>query len=63
MCQDKEGGKKMGSQASSISQRILPADAVDSLQFEIKKQVHIFSEINNLGYEDFQKCLADLNRL
>ncbi|EAL41124.4 RING finger protein 141-like [Anopheles arabiensis] len=53
----------MGSQASSISQRILPADAVDSLQFEIKKQVHIFSEINNLGYEDFQKCLADLNRL
>uniref|UniRef100_A0A182K261 RING finger protein 141 n=1 Tax=Anopheles christyi TaxID=43041 RepID=A0A182K261_9DIPT len=53
----------MGSQASSISQRILPADAVDSLHFEIKKQVHIFSEINNLGYEDFQKCLADLNRL
>ncbi|XP_052900073.1 RING finger protein 141-like [Anopheles moucheti] len=53
----------MGSQASSISQKILPADAVDSLQFEFKKQVHIFSEINNLAYEDFQKCLADLNRL
>ncbi|XP_050071514.1 RING finger protein 141-like [Anopheles maculipalpis] len=53
----------MGSQASSISQKILPADTVDSLQFEIKKQVHIFSEINNLAYEDFQKCLADLNRL
>uniref|UniRef100_A0A182N1C2 RING finger protein 141 n=1 Tax=Anopheles dirus TaxID=7168 RepID=A0A182N1C2_9DIPT len=53
----------MGSQASSISQKLLPADTVDSLQFEIKKQVHIFSEINNLAYEDFQKCLADLNRL
>uniref|UniRef100_A0A182PZB6 RING finger protein 141 n=1 Tax=Anopheles farauti TaxID=69004 RepID=A0A182PZB6_9DIPT len=53
----------MGSQASSISQRLLLNDTVDSLQFEIKKQVHIFSEINNLAYEDFQKCLADLNRL
>uniref|UniRef100_A0A182IZM9 RING-type domain-containing protein n=1 Tax=Anopheles atroparvus TaxID=41427 RepID=A0A182IZM9_ANOAO len=53
----------MGGQASSISHKILPADTVDSLHFEIKKQVHIFSEINNLAYEDFQKCLADLNRL
>ncbi|XP_049535226.1 RING finger protein 141-like [Anopheles darlingi] len=53
----------MGSQASSISQRILPHDTMDSLQFEIKKQVHIYSEINNLAYDDFQKCLADLNRL
>lgn len=53
----------MGNQASSISQRLLPGDTVDALQFEIKKQVHIFSEINNLAYEDFQKCLTDLNRL
>uniref|UniRef100_A0A2M4BT03 RING finger protein 141 n=1 Tax=Anopheles marajoara TaxID=58244 RepID=A0A2M4BT03_9DIPT len=53
----------MGSQASSISSRMLPHDTMDSLQFEIKKQVHIYSEINNLAYDDFQKCLADLNRL
>ncbi|XP_052873534.1 RING finger protein 141-like [Anopheles cruzii] len=53
----------MGGQALSLSQKILPNDTVDSLQFEIKKQVHIFSEINNLAYEDFQKCLTDLNRL
>ncbi|XP_035784703.1 RING finger protein 141-like [Anopheles albimanus] len=53
----------MGSQASSISLRVLPHDTMDSLQFEIKKQVHIYSEINNLAYDDFQKCLADLNRL
>ncbi|XP_050099400.1 LON peptidase N-terminal domain and RING finger protein 3-like [Anopheles aquasalis] len=53
----------MGSQASSISLRMLPHDTMDSLQFEIKKQVHIYSEINNLAYDDFQKCLADLNRL
>ncbi|XP_053678342.1 RING finger protein 141-like [Anopheles nili] len=53
----------MGSQASSFSQKILPADTVDSLQFEIKKQMHILSEINSLAYDDFQKCLADLNKL
>uniref|UniRef100_A0A2M4AQG7 RING finger protein 141 n=1 Tax=Anopheles triannulatus TaxID=58253 RepID=A0A2M4AQG7_9DIPT len=53
----------MGSQASTISQRVLPHDTIDSLQFEIKKQVHIYSEINNLAYDDFQKCLTDLNRL
>ncbi|XP_055523938.1 RING finger protein 141-like [Wyeomyia smithii] len=51
----------MGQQVSS--QKIVCNDAVDSLQFEIKKQAQIFSEIGSLTYEDFQKCLADLNSL
>lgn len=41
----------------------MPTDTVDSLQFEIKKQAQIFSEMGSLSYEDFQKCLADLNSL
>ncbi|KXJ74276.1 hypothetical protein RP20_CCG014041 [Aedes albopictus] len=53
----------MGQQVSSLPQKILPNDTVDSLQFEIKKQAQIFSEIGSLSYEDFQKCLADLNSL
>lgn len=53
----------MGQQVSSLPQKILPCDTVDSLQFEIKKQAQIFSEIGSLSYEDFQKCLADLNNL
>lgn len=53
----------MGQQVSSLPQKILPGDTVDSLQFEIKKQAQIFSEIGSLSYEDFQKCLADLNSL
>lgn len=53
----------MGQQVSSLPQKILPNDTVDSLQFEIKKQAQIFSEIGSLSYEDFQKCLADLNNL
>ncbi|XP_065082357.1 RING finger protein 141-like [Ochlerotatus camptorhynchus] len=53
----------MGQQVSSLPQKILPCDTVDSLQFEIKKQAQIFSEIGSLTYEDFQKCLADLNSL
>ncbi|XP_058827827.1 RING finger protein 141-like [Topomyia yanbarensis] len=53
----------MGQQVSSLPQKIVPTDAVDSLQFEIKKQAQIFSEIGSLTYEDFQKCLADLNSL
>ncbi|EDS43993.1 conserved hypothetical protein [Culex quinquefasciatus] len=53
----------MGQQVSSLPQKILPCDTVDSLQFEIKKQAQIFSEIGSLSYEDFQKCLADLNSL
>ena len=50
----------MGQNASVPT--IIP-DTVDSLQFEIKKQAQIFSEIGNLTYEDFQNCLADLNSL
>ncbi|XP_053696427.1 RING finger protein 141-like [Sabethes cyaneus] len=53
----------MGQQVSSLPQKIVCNDAVDSLQFEIKKQAQIFSEIGSLTYEDFQKCLADLNSL
>lgn len=53
----------MGQQVSSFPQKIIPTDTVDSLQFEIKKQAQIFSEIGTLSYEDFQKCLAELNSL
>ncbi|XP_055638054.1 RING finger protein 141-like [Toxorhynchites rutilus septentrionalis] len=53
----------MGQQVSALPQKIIPADTVDSLQFEIKKQAQIFSEIGTLSYEDFQKCLTDLNSL
>lgn len=53
----------MGQQVSSLPQKIICNDAVDSIQFEIKKQAQIFSEIGSLSYEDFQKCLTDLNSL
>ncbi|XP_055610633.1 RING finger protein 141-like [Uranotaenia lowii] len=53
----------MGQQVSSLPQKIIPNDTVDSLQFEIKKQAQIFSEIGTLSYADFEKCLAELNSL
>uniref|UniRef100_U5EX62 RING finger protein 141 n=1 Tax=Corethrella appendiculata TaxID=1370023 RepID=U5EX62_9DIPT len=41
---------------------IIP-DTVDLVQFEVKKQAKIFSEISSLSYEDFLKCLSELNDL
>lgn len=43
-------------------QSIVP-DTLDVLQLEVKKHAKIFSEIGNLTYEDFQKCLKELNEL
>lgn len=49
-------------QASSISDTFIP-DTVDTVHYEVKKHAKILSEIGTLTYDDFQKCLAELNQL
>ncbi|CRK90551.1 CLUMA_CG004255, isoform A [Clunio marinus] len=49
-------------QATSACKDLLP-DTVDTVQFQIKKHSKILSELNNLTYEQFQECLAELNDL
>jgi hypothetical protein len=59
----KENKKKIVIMGQTTSVPNIIPDAVDSIQFEFKKQAQILSEIGNLSYEDFQKCLTDLNSL
>lgn len=33
------------------------------LNYEVKRHAQVFSEIGTLNYDDFQKCLAELNDL
>lgn len=48
-------------QSNSISEAI--AETVEQLNYEVKKHAKVFSEIGTLNYDDFQKCLAELNEL
>lgn len=36
---------------------------MEQLNYEVKKHAQIFSEIGTLNYDDFQKCLSELNEL
>lgn len=49
-------------QSSSSCKDFIP-DAVDNVQFQIKKHTKIFSEINSMNYEEFMKSLEELNEL
>ncbi|XP_037030561.1 RING finger protein 141-like [Bradysia coprophila] len=48
-------------QSNSISEAI--PETVEQLNYEVKKHAQIFSEIGTLNYDDFQKCLSELNEL
>lgn len=48
-------------QNNSISEAI--PETVDQINYEVKKHAKILSEIGTLNYDDFQKCLTELNEL
>lgn len=52
----------MGQSSSSSCKDFIP-DTVDNVQFQIKKHSKIFSDLNSLTYEEFQKSLEELNDL
>lgn len=49
-------------QVTSISDTLIP-DTMDTVHYEVKKHAKILSEIRTLSYDDFQKCLVELNEL
>lgn len=54
----------MGQNNSSgtIAENLIP-NTIDLVQYELTKQIHALTEINDLSYDDFQKCLLELNEL
>lgn len=48
-------------QSNSLSEAI--PETVEQLNYEVKKHAKVFSEIGTLNYDDFQKCLSELNEL
>lgn len=46
-------------QISSISDTLI----VETVHYEVKKHAKILTEITTLSYDDFQKCLIELNEL
>lgn len=48
-------------QSNSISEAI--PETVEQINYEVKKHAKVFSEIGTLNYDDFQKCLSELNEL
>jgi hypothetical protein len=51
--------KIMGQSTSNVYKDVLP----DALQFQIAKHSKILSELSDLTYDDFQKCVDELNEL
>lgn len=49
-------------QSTSVCKDFIP-DTIDNVQFQIKKHGKIFSDINNITYEDFQNNLQEINNL
>lgn len=49
-------------QTQSITENLIP-NTLDTVQFEVIKHARVLSEIGQLTYEDFQKCLQELNEL
>ncbi|CAD7089793.1 unnamed protein product [Hermetia illucens] len=49
-------------QTQSITENLIP-NTLDTVQFEVIKHARVLSEIGQLSYEDFQKCLQELNEL
>lgn len=52
---------KMGQSTSSCKDFI--PDTIDNVQFQIKKHGKIFTDINSINYEEFQKNLEEINDL
>lgn len=48
-------------QSNSLSEAI--PETVEQFNYEVKKHAKVFSEIGTLNYDDFQKCLSELNEL
>lgn len=53
----------MGQSSSSNTAESVLEDTVDTIQYEIKKHANILSQIGSLTYEEFHKCLNELNEL
>jgi hypothetical protein len=53
----------MGQNSSNNNLESFIPDALDGLKIEFKKHTKVLTEIGSLSYEDFQKCLTDLNDL
>lgn len=49
-------------QTQTITEHLIP-EAIDTVQVEIMKHSKVLQEIGSLTYEDFQKCLLELNEL
>lgn len=52
----------MGQGVSSAAENFIP-DTVNLIQYELSKQINTLTALNDLSYDDFQKCLAELNEL
>lgn len=49
-------------QNQSVADNLIPG-TVDHLHLTLMKHTKVFSEIGSLTYEEFQKCLKELNEL
>lgn len=49
-------------QTNSITETLIP-DTVDTVNYEVRKHAKILSELTTLSYDEFQKCLSELNEL
>lgn len=49
-------------QSTSACKDFIP-DAVDNVQFQLKKHGKILQDLNNLSYEDLKNCIEELNEL
>lgn len=53
----------MGQTTSANTAESVLEDTVDTIHYEIKKHANILSQIGSLTYEEFHKCLGELNEL
>ncbi|XP_070502580.1 RING finger protein 141-like [Chironomus tepperi] len=52
----------MGQSQTSACKDFIP-DTIDTIQFQIKKHSKIFSDLNDLTYENFKESIDELNEL
>lgn len=52
----------MGQNSSSACKDFIP-DTLDTIQFQIRKHSKIFSDLNDLTYENFKSSIEELNEL
>ena len=53
----------MGQSSSVENLKPNTEGVVDNIQIQVMKHTKVFSEIGLLSYEDFKKCLTELNNL